>query len=362
MLSRHLRQHGATIGIGSFFVRTFMFALSMLMLGGCGGGGAGGDVNLPNSPIVSPAPPSGSGSLTSTDPSAPLGNIAPIALVKAPRTTPPVGTAVQLDGSDSVDPEGTALTYQWSLSAPNDSSARLTSSTSATATFVPDIAGTYVASLVVSDGAKASAMSSATIVIGANIPPAIQMDKAEPLSEATKLFLTGTVNGAVTWYLDLKLLGTGNASDSHSISWATSGVGNGSHQILARIQTGHNTYQELQRTVTVSNSAISISANALGTTGIIIIDTRASSAFGIKNVSARLDGKDLQSLTQPNACSRYCFGTNDIYRYTLNSATIGSALGSHRRFLSVDSPEHGTDTTSSLPKFPANHRCLSSEA
>jgi hypothetical protein len=73
------------------------------------------------------------------------------------------GSVVQLNGSGSSDPEGAGLTYSWSLSRPAGSSATLSNSSAANPTFIADVSGQYVATLVVSDGANTSAPDSATI-------------------------------------------------------------------------------------------------------------------------------------------------------------------------------------------------------
>lgn len=83
-----------------------------------------------------------------------------------------VGVPVQLDGSASFDPNGTALTYAWALTArPPGSAAALAGETSATPTFVPDVVGTYVAALQVSDGALTSAPDTVTVAADGQIAP-----------------------------------------------------------------------------------------------------------------------------------------------------------------------------------------------
>lgn len=63
------------------------------------------------------------------------------------------GQTVQLDGSLSTDPEGTALSYQWSIfSAPISSLATFSDDTVSTPTIEPDVPGVYTFQLEVNDG------------------------------------------------------------------------------------------------------------------------------------------------------------------------------------------------------------------
>lgn len=76
----------------------------------------------------------------------------PVADAGVSRSVDP-GTAVQLDGSNSTDPNGDALTYRWTLvESPATSSAALDADTGVEVSFTPDTAGDYVIELVVDDG------------------------------------------------------------------------------------------------------------------------------------------------------------------------------------------------------------------
>lgn len=90
-------------------------------------------------------------------------NSAPTANAGSPQTVS-TGATVTLNGSGSSDPNGDTLTYAWTLtSVPEASAATLTGATTVNPTFVADLAGAYVASLVVSDGVATSAPSTVTV-------------------------------------------------------------------------------------------------------------------------------------------------------------------------------------------------------
>jgi hypothetical protein len=81
-----------------------------------------------------------------------------------PDQTVALSSTVQLDGGASSDPDGDALTHAWSmLSRPAGSTATLSSAGIVGPTFVADLAGTYVAQLIVSDGGVNSAPDTVSI-------------------------------------------------------------------------------------------------------------------------------------------------------------------------------------------------------
>lgn len=94
--------------------------------------------------------------------------------------TATAGDRVTLDGSGSEDPEGAALEYQWTLSS-GPAESGLTSDDvfngdTVSASVVPDVAGVYVVSLVVSDGENYSDPSYCSI--------SVESDNATPIADA----------------------------------------------------------------------------------------------------------------------------------------------------------------------------------
>jgi hypothetical protein len=74
------------------------------------------------------------------------------------------GQTVQLDGGSSIDPDGEALTYLWSLtSVPSGSTAALADPTTTGPTFVADLAGVYDVTLTVTNTSGESASDSVRI-------------------------------------------------------------------------------------------------------------------------------------------------------------------------------------------------------
>jgi hypothetical protein len=84
--------------------------------------------------------------------------------IPGPNQIVPVGATVMLNGSMSSDADNDPLGYSWNfLSIPSGSAAKLTGATTATPTFVADVAGIYVVQLIVNDGSVPSTPATLTV-------------------------------------------------------------------------------------------------------------------------------------------------------------------------------------------------------
>jgi hypothetical protein len=122
----------------------------------------------------------------------PRANAGPDATVAVPQT-------VYLDGSGSTNLRGTPLTYAWRLlSRPAGSTAALSDATAVRPTFPADVAGKYVAQLIVRDGSTASAPS-VVVISTSNTAPIADAGPGQVVTIGSKVSLNGSnstdVNG-----------------------------------------------------------------------------------------------------------------------------------------------------------------------
>jgi len=121
-------------------------------------------------------------------------NVAPVANAGVAQSVT-AGAVVTLDGTGSSDANGDAVTYAWTLTAPNGSSATLSDPTAAQPVFTTDLPGDYVASLVVSDASLSSTASSVTITAAAaNAAPVANAGSAQSVTRGDTVTLNGSAS------------------------------------------------------------------------------------------------------------------------------------------------------------------------
>lgn len=137
---------------------------------------------------------------------------------------------VTLTGLGSTDADSNPLTYLWSLSVPNGSSATLSSTTAAQPTFTPNVAGAYTATLSVNDGIQNSAASD-SVVVTANTRP-VASATADDTSVTTSTLVT--LNGTASSDAD--------AGEILTYLWSLSSVPNGSSAVLSSTTASQPTF------------------------------------------------------------------------------------------------------------------------
>jgi hypothetical protein len=117
-------------------------------------------------------------------------NSTPVAVTGANQSVA-IAALVTLDGSSSKDADSDTLSYKWYLTyKPTSSVAALSSDTASKPTFTADLAGIYVASLVVSDGKATSSVVTTTIT--ANTAPVASAGSTQTVTVAATVTLDGT--------------------------------------------------------------------------------------------------------------------------------------------------------------------------
>lgn len=125
------------------------------------------------------------------------GNQAPVAVASADKETPLAcqKDTVNLDGTESSDPDEDSLTYQWEItSRPVGSTAALQNATASQASFQPDEAGSYTIDLTVTDAGGLSDSASVSVVAGSDPVADAGADRQVSLGATVSLDGSESVN------------------------------------------------------------------------------------------------------------------------------------------------------------------------
>jgi hypothetical protein len=200
-------------------------------------------------------------------------NLAPVANAGTPQNVL-VGATTTLNGANSSDANGDAITYAWSMtSKPFGSTAALANASTVNPTFAADIAGSYVLSLVVSDGSLSSAASTVTITAStANIAPVANAGAAQSVVTGSQVTLNGSAsndaNGdalTYTWAFVSRPTGsTAALSSTISVNPTFTAGTAGSYVLSLVVNDGALSSTASTVTITASNANLAPVANAGG--------------------------------------------------------------------------------------------------
>jgi hypothetical protein len=162
--------------------------------------------------------------------------------------------------------------------------------------------------------------------------PTIVLDQPQPVTGVVNASIAGGgTYSSVAYYLDLTLVGTSTAAPSYSTAVDTSGLTAGSHQLIARLATGPDSYIELRLTFQVAAAELVVTAGLPPPPNVPpVILVIASSQYGITSVSASLDGHSLGTLTAPNCIVSGVIGALcNPYTYQFPFDPVAAGSGAH---------------------------------
>ena len=185
---------------------------------------------------------------------------------------------VELDGSFSSDANRDPLVYTWKLeSIPSGSTAALSSTSAVRPTFKADKAGSYVASLIVSDGSQISNFATVTVTASTvNSAPTARIASLGPVAAGKTITLDGGTSSdpdrdplTYTWVLISQPTGSSEALSSTSIAKPTlqvSTAGNYVASLVVNDGTANSDYAFI--TITAMDAPVAIAQLTDGTTPI----------------------------------------------------------------------------------------------
>jgi hypothetical protein len=155
--------------------------------------------------------------------------------------------------------------------------------------------------------------------------PTIALSQTQPVSGNVTLSIAGgSTYSEVQWFVDLNSIGTSTAAPGYSIVLNAGTLTEGSHLLLAQLESSPDSYLQIRLTMQAQNPEVTVNASVSGTSGTVYLYVNATSASGIVSVSATLDGNSLGTLTGPNCTHPGCYAP---YLFAINATAAGS--GTH---------------------------------
>jgi hypothetical protein len=216
-------------------------------------------------------------------------------------------STVHLGGSGT-DPQGLALTFQWSLATkPPLSTAVLSSTTVANPTFVADLPGTYVAQLIVSNGILPSAPSMVTITT-TNTAPVADAGLNQIVPTLSSVLLTGAASSdadgdplTYAWSFTVRPAGSSAALSSlTSISPSFFADVPGAYVIQLIVSDGFSSSIPATVTVTAGIKTITLTPNPLNlstkVTGVLTVSLGSPAGAGGQIIALNSSDSTVASL------------------------------------------------------------------
>jgi hypothetical protein len=244
--------------------------------------------------------------------SASVANVPPVANAGVAQNIV-TGSVVTLDGSTSSDANSDSLTYTWTLtSKPAGSSAALSSSTSPKPIFTAELAGIYVATLMVNDGKVNSATATVSVLAAvANVAPIANAGVSQSVITNTFVILDGSASSDAN-------------GDALSYVWTLTGRPVGSMAMLSSLVSAKPTFiadiaGTYVATLMVSDGKVGSTASTVSVTAAVTNVAPVANAGATQNV---ITGS---AVTLDGSTSSDANGDLLAYAWTLTSKPAGSS-------------------------------------
>lgn len=240
-------------------------------------------------------------------------NLAPIAIAGPNQSVIAGSTVITLDGSHSIDPNGDSIRFTWTMTGkPQGSSAALSDPASAKPTFMVDLPGAYVASLVVNDGALNSNAASVTVTAAmANAAPVANAGSAQNVLTGATVTLDGSASSDAN-------------SDPLTYSWTFTNKPAGSAAALAGATLAQPTFTAdvagtYVASLTVNDGQVDSASSTVTVTAAVANAAPIANAGSAQTVVAG------SNVTLNGTGSSDANGDALTYSWTLSSTPMGSA-------------------------------------